>query len=86
MEIQKRKKNLQNNGLWWLDKIVKGRYMNVELSGLLKQAREAETNISLYICMCVCVCVCMCVRVHVCGVRVHMGWMERGDSEDSSWL
>ena len=37
--------------------------MNVELSGLLKQAREAETNISLYICMCVCVCVrvCMCV-------------------------
>ena len=54
--------------------------MNVELSGLLKQAREAETNISLYICMCVCVC----VRVHVCGVQVHMGWMERGDSEDSS--
>ena len=77
MEIQKTKKNFQNNGLWWIENIAKGRYMNVELSGLLKQARETERNISVYMCMCVCACVC---------VLVHMVWTERGGSEDSSWL
>ena len=49
--------------------------MNVQLSGLLKQARETERNISVYMCMCACACVC---------VLVHMGWTERGGSEDSS--
>ena len=45
-----------------------------------KLGKQKQTYLYIY------ACVCVCVRVHVCGVQVHMGWMERGDSEDSSWL